>query len=498
MKRLMLVLFIFFLSQSALCEIYQWRDEKGNVHFGEKNALKNNQTAERVEIRDKYYINTIALKEPIKYTKQDAHRAINFSNIELKLPRADVENVRIGRVTCIAPIDIYWKDGSVDEKDPRTVDSSIVVFQQQGYTVINSIGNELDLPTNLKMVAEIVDVKMNICPSRSKRNVSQNATYIKIRWVLSDPVNGKVIYSETSSGSHDALQEPHKLNGTQISFQIALANATTNLLADVNFSNSLLPVDINHVVEKFDSAVAASFQYGNGLGNFEENVNSLKANSAIIKTTEGHGSGVLISSEGYLVTNAHVIGSEKNFKVLLSGQEYNGILIRKEVTRDVALIKITDKMPLLSGVSIAQKIPGAGEEIYVIGTPLALELSQTITKGIVSATRVIQGLNYLQTDASINRGNSGGPVFNKKGELVALTVAGMFTRDGASININYLIPIDDVLSFLNINNSFTSNPMLEKVAAGLYESDSSNGDKDQPPLKRFVLFLLSWLNSPLL
>jgi serine protease Do len=116
------------------------------------------------------------------------------------------------------------------------------------------------------------------------------------------------------------------------------------------------------------------------------------------------------------------------------------------------LVKIADEsmIPRFVPLKAAKQGPVPGDEIYVIGTPLDLSLSETITKGIVSAERIIDGQPYLQTDAAINPGNSRGPAFDANGELVAIAVAGIFTSSGASVNINYLIPIDEAMKSLNI------------------------------------------------
>ena len=79
-----------------------------------------------------------------------------------------------------------------------------------------------------------------------------------------------------------------------------------------------------------------------------------------------------------------------------------------------------------------------------------MKLSHTVTQGILSAVRQESGRRLFQTDASINPGNSGGPVFDSAGELVALSVAGLFTRQGASLNVNYLIPIGEELQALKV------------------------------------------------
>jgi len=87
---------------------------------------------------------------------------------------------------------------------------------------------------------------------------------------------------------------------------------------------------------------------------------------------------------------------------------------------------------------------------YVVGTPLDKQLDFSISRGIISARRIMGEQNYYQTDAAINPGNSGGPVFNSSGNVIGITVASLLTKDGASRNIYYVISILDALDALNI------------------------------------------------
>jgi serine protease Do len=503
MRRILIISLLAVYSQFCFSEIYQWKDEQGNVHYGEKdpNANKVGEektvSAEKVEIRDKYQIPNIEVKIPLAYEKKEAHRPISFNSIKLNMPYIDSENVRIGRVTCGKPIDLYWIKGSEEVIDRDNVDPSIEVFRSLHYSVANGVGQPESM-ASLSLKAEVIDVKVNVCPSRERANYFNSAAYVKIRWSLVDPASGEVLYTGTSAGSHDALSGKAKENGVEVTYGIAMSNATKNLLADPQFSEKLIPIDINKIVKKFDKPIKVTYQFSSGLGTFKEKANFLKENSVIIKTKGGHGSGVVISGEGFVLTNAHVVANEVDVIVVFAGVEKKAKVVRKEAFRDVAVVQILEAPLPSSGVGVAQTYAGIGDELYVIGTPLALENSQTITKGIVSANRVMQGLRYLQTDAAINLGNSGGPVFNDKGELIALTVAGIFTKEGASVNINYLIPIQDAFAFLNIEDALGKNPFIDKVMSAIEEDgETSEADFEKPPLKRFFIFLMHWLNSPL-
>ena len=146
------------------------------------------------------------------------------------------------------------------------------------------------------------------------------------------------------------------------------------------------------------------------------------------------GSGFIISPDGYLVTNNHVVENANEIKVKLhSGSEFKAKLIGRDPKTDLALLKIEPKKALpftKFGDSDALRV---GDWVVAIGNPFGL--SHTVTAGIVSAKgRVIgQGPydDFIQTDASINRGNSGGPLFNTRGEVVGINTA--ISAQGAGI-----------------------------------------------------------------
>jgi len=170
------------------------------------------------------------------------------------------------------------------------------------------------------------------------------------------------------------------------------------------------------------------------------------ASVAIVFAADGSGSGFLVSSDGYLLTNRHVVGGSKFVKVKWSdGSESLGEVIRSDARRDVALVK-TDpqrRTPLALRTGAVQ----LGEPVFAIGTPLQDRLQNTLTKGIVSANRVFEGQPFIQSDVTVNPGNSGGPLLDEKGFVVGLTVSGL-APTGSPIGLNFFIPIDDALRAL--------------------------------------------------
>ena len=155
----------------------------------------------------------------------------------------------------------------------------------------------------------------------------------------------------------------------------------------------------------------------------------------------GVGSGFVMSREGYILTNNHVVEDADQIKVkLTNGKEYDGKIIGRDPKTDLALIKIkasSDLQPLNLGNSDDLKV---GSWVVAVGSPFGLE--QTVTAGIVSAKGRVIGSgpydNFIQTDASINPGNSGGPLINMKGEVVGINTAIIASGQG----IGFAIPIN--------------------------------------------------------
>ena len=185
----------------------------------------------------------------------------------------------------------------------------------------------------------------------------------------------------------------------------------------------------------------------------------------------GNGSGVVLTTDGYILTNAHVVsvnGSTQNVRLSVrtnDGGVYSATLVGSDPTNDLAVVKIEPTKPLIPIQFANSAMLNVGDQVVAIGAPLGLEA--TVTKGIVSAlNRTIQvassespdqsslefwsgntgrpiNLSVIQTDAAINPGNSGGALVNDRGELVGINVAiataGTFSQSG-NIGVGFAIP----------------------------------------------------------
>ena len=163
----------------------------------------------------------------------------------------------------------------------------------------------------------------------------------------------------------------------------------------------------------------------------------------------GHGTGFVISENGLIVTNAHVVGTAKKVTVILSnGVELAGEVLRVSNQRDVALVKVPIRVP--SALPLRIEKPSPLEKVYVIGTPIKEGLRSTVTVGIVCAVRSDEstGLGFIQSDAAVSPGNSGGPLLDNGGNVIGITVLKVVGR--ASEGLNMFIPIKSALKALNI------------------------------------------------
>lgn len=183
------------------------------------------------------------------------------------------------------------------------------------------------------------------------------------------------------------------------------------------------------------------------------------------KDVTATGSGFAVKEGGYLVTNAHVVKDAHTVKVTVyNGAEYDAECIGSDPANDIAVLKIDLPLPAVTFGSSADL--GVGDRVYVVGNPLS-DLAYTFTDGIVSyKNRVILGangtlMNTFQTNAAINEGNSGGPVFDQYGRLVGISTA---KYSATSIEgLGFCIPIDgvlDAISELIETGSVSAKPFL--------------------------------------
>lgn len=187
------------------------------------------------------------------------------------------------------------------------------------------------------------------------------------------------------------------------------------------------------------------------------------------------GTGTIISDNGYILTNWHLAGNKYSscYVTLEDGSVYNGSIVWADSDLDLAIVKISASglNYLALGDSDNVKI---GENVYAIGNPIGMEFQRTVTQGIISGlnrtikieeentSSYMEGL--IQTDASINEGNSGGPLINNKGEIIGINSVKIKTAEG----IGFAIPINTIKPVIE---SFTSKGEFNEAYLGIFAYD---------------------------
>ena len=161
------------------------------------------------------------------------------------------------------------------------------------------------------------------------------------------------------------------------------------------------------------------------------------------------GTGCIIEENGTILTSAHVLDEGKDVIVTTNnGQDYKAKIVKKlGENKDVALLKIDSPYPFKTvKLGDSEKIK-VGDKVYALGNPFGF--SGTLTQGIIS--RIDYSKNRIQTDAAINPGSSGGPLLNKKGEIIGINQA-IYNPDNniSNIGIGFAIPINSIKSYLSI------------------------------------------------
>ncbi len=194
-------------------------------------------------------------------------------------------------------------------------------------------------------------------------------------------------------------------------------------------------------------------------------------------TNLGLGTGVIVSENGYILTNAHVSGEKysKCYVTLIDGKTYNGQVVWSNTDIDMSVVKINQKGLTTATLGDSDKVE-VGETVYAIGNPIGYEFQRSVTSGIISAVnRTIKFEedeketymeDLIQTDATINPGNSGGPLININGEVIGINGVKITSAEG----ISFAIPINSVKAVID---SFKNNGRFEEASLGVFAFDKS-------------------------
>lgn len=208
-----------------------------------------------------------------------------------------------------------------------------------------------------------------------------------------------------------------------------------------------------------------------GISKLEQNGTSIFLGDSEEKL--GLGSGVIVTGNGYILTNEHVVGSKYSncYVTLENGITYDATVVWADTNIDLAIVKIDASNLEYINLADSDNIELA-EEVYAIGNPIGIEFQRTVTKGIISGInrtiKIDDEENYMedliQTDATINEGNSGGPLVNSNGELIGINTVKISNAEG----IGFAVPINIVKPIIE---KLTNTGKFEEAYLGLYGYD---------------------------
>lgn len=248
-------------------------------------------------------------------------------------------------------------------------------------------------------------------------------------------------------------------------------NNTNNNSSENNSNSSSGNLSTEEIVKKVSPAVV-TVQVSTGVTNSYSN-----------SAQQGIGTGFIVSKDGNIVTNYHVIeGASKVSVIFNNGKEVSAKVIAVNEKDDLAILDVDDSVEMPGIAKLAENDNlNAGQEIITIGNPLGKEFSGTVTKGIISSTSRTVSMNgeqkeFIQIDAAINPGNSGGPLINLKGEIIGVNTA---KKSGENIEgMGFSIKIAKVREMINnIENYKVEN---KSNSTGNYSNSGESGDYSVP------------------
>jgi len=354
-------------------------------------------------------------------------RQISVTRLVSKLPTGHRVGTSSGGLLCVPQGPMTWRPGLDEAVTGEVITVIRDELKKAGYRVPGQSGSLFeeasDGQADLLLAGAIKTVTLNVCNGPQGRSSESS---VEIEWQLYERRTRSVILTAMTGGT--AKSNP---GGREASLD-ATAGALRNLLAQQTFVAAVgstvraadpvypsLPLTVVSVKASDAAAAQQLIQH---------------AQNAVVRILrpKGHGSGVVVSSSGWLLTAAHVVaGLPGPFDVELGdGQKVAGTYAAA---------------PIASSASIQ-----VGNPAFAIGTPLQERFSRTVTKGVISALRPKDGRTVIQSDVGVHAGSSGGALLDEHGRLIGLSISGMALGGQIGVGLNEFLGIDDAWRALQV------------------------------------------------
>lgn len=408
-------------------------------------------------------------RPPLEIDRDSA--ALTFAGATSKIPigRRVGEFVNVGKVhkfTCTRASagGLEWERRLSSSWTSEMGEVFFDTLKSAGYNVVGDPqrifgrGDDRD-SARFAVGARLIDLRGNFCQqlmgglSVIPTGEMQGEFYTKVEWEIYSKDQRRVVKTLVSEGY--GYSETPTYDATTAVLHLAFASAAANLAADPEFAELLAPA----------SGPKAELPQSGGGNNpplaligsgpwstpLAEHLEQVRDAVVTLRGNGGHGSGFFISRDGYGLTNEHVVGEAPTMTVRLrSGVEIEAQVLRRNPVRDVALFKAPVQVARPLAIAPAGRLKPL-DDVFAIGSPTQVVMESTVTKGVVSGTRLYpfrgREQRFIQADAEIAGGNSGGPLVDARGNVVGISDLGI----GGTTYLNLFIPIAEALAGLDVS-----------------------------------------------
>jgi S1-C subfamily serine protease len=370
---------------------------------------------------------------------------VSFTRMAASL--ADGQAFAEFREGCLIPSrsePLRWRSSMNSISDPEFSRIFRMEFNKAGFKVSGDPSNlfqNASEATDLQIGALITDFRVKSCYNDS---MAAGKAVLDVEWQIYSTTADKVIARIPTRGGVTDVERANAAELVIAVLQQAFTENVRQLAANPSFRGVVLDPRFAAAATPPEGPLQVTYQSeGKALP-----LKDAATGAVTIFAGSAMGSGVLISANGYILTNHHVAGTSGRVRVHWSdGVVTAGVVLRGDRRRDVALIKVDS--PRGRPLAVRRAPVALGETVFAIGTPLRDELQNTLTRGIVSGVRTMDGQSFIQSDTPITHGNSGGPLLDDKGSIVGLSDLG--TDPSLGSTINFFIPINDALKVLALS-----------------------------------------------
>tara|TARA_R110001592_G_scaffold291629_2_gene561064 strand:+ start:180 stop:1757 length:1578 start_codon:yes stop_codon:yes gene_type:complete len=390
----------------------------------------------------KLYEKSFTIPEPLPLPQRNPNQAyIQAIDYSIAVPKQNRSSYTYSNYQ-----NFLDKKGGIKKTFKDSLTTPVYMFDQPNSKILDPFN--LRDTNNTFFKNKISDLKLQVNITSFEENIIGGAKQINVKADLSliNNFNNNSLITKEIAASTNWMRS--------YSFQDGLNSLQRNDVIEDALANFLVDEETQAALINYKGQIVEEKKEANEILITKEKdiVNTLpsavKAVVTII-TKYGYGSGCIISKDGYIITNSHVIANnDTNIIVQLNDStRHKATLIVANLKEDLALLKIDTTLNYVFGFDNTLPIE-VGQEVFAIGSSNIDDYSMSVSKGIISTIRKVDGQTYIQTDGSINRGNSGGALINKEGKLYGIITAKMI-GDGIE-GVGFVIPYSKIEEALHI------------------------------------------------